>query len=77
MPASTPLHEAAKGECEPGVNEDDGTEGDESGDRLRDSGMFEPARLAGLVEEHRTHKREHSAILWSLLMFDGFLRNLD
>jgi asparagine synthase (glutamine-hydrolysing) len=48
-----------------------------TGDRLRDSGMFEPARLAGLVEEHRTHKRDHSAILWSLLMFDGFLRNLD
>jgi asparagine synthase (glutamine-hydrolysing) len=48
-----------------------------NGERLRDCGMFEPARLAGLVEEHRTHKRDHSAILWSLLMFDGFLRNLE
>jgi asparagine synthase (glutamine-hydrolysing) len=46
-----------------------------NGDRLRDCGMFEPTRLANLVEEHRTRKRDHSAILWSLLMFDGFLRN--
>jgi asparagine synthase (glutamine-hydrolysing) len=46
-----------------------------NGDRLRDCRMFEPARLSALVDEHRTHKRDHSAILWSLLMFDGFLRN--
>lgn len=47
-----------------------------TGERLRDSGMFEPAHLVRLVEEHRSHKRDHSAILWSLLMFDGFLRNV-
>jgi asparagine synthase (glutamine-hydrolysing) len=48
-----------------------------NGERLRDSGLFEPQRLASLVDEHRSHKRDHSAILWSLLMFDGFLRNND
>jgi len=47
-----------------------------NGDRLRDCGMFEPARLAKLVDEHQAHKRDHSATLWSLLMFDGFLRSL-
>ena len=47
-----------------------------NGERLRDSGLFEPSGLARLVDEHRTRKRDHSAILWSLLMFDGFLRNL-
>jgi asparagine synthase (glutamine-hydrolysing) len=46
-----------------------------NGDRLRDCGLFQPRRLASLVEEHRTRKRDHSAVLWSLLMFDGFLRN--
>jgi asparagine synthase (glutamine-hydrolysing) len=46
-----------------------------NGDRLRDCGMFEPTSLTNLVEEHRTRERDHSAILWSLLMFDGFLRN--
>ena len=46
-----------------------------NGDRLRDCGLFEPKRLAALVDEHRTRKRDHRALLWSLLMFDGFLRN--
>jgi asparagine synthase (glutamine-hydrolysing) len=46
-----------------------------SGQRLRDSGFFDPDGLARLLLEHRTKKRDHSAILWSLLMFDGFLRS--
>ncbi len=46
-----------------------------NGERLRDCGIFEPQRLATLIDEHRMHRRNHSAILWSLLMFDGFLRN--
>jgi asparagine synthase (glutamine-hydrolysing) len=46
-----------------------------NGERLRDCGLFEPKRLATLVDEQRTRKPNHSALLWSLLMFDGFLRN--
>jgi asparagine synthase (glutamine-hydrolysing) len=45
-----------------------------NGDRLRDCGVFEPKQLARLVDEHRARKRNHSAMLWALLMFDGFLR---
>ncbi len=48
-----------------------------SGDRLRDCGLFDPAYLKKLLEEHRSGRRNHSAPLWSLLMFDGFLRQSD
>jgi asparagine synthase (glutamine-hydrolysing) len=30
--------------------------------------------LVRLVDDHHSGRRDHSAILWSLLMFDGFLR---
>jgi asparagine synthase (glutamine-hydrolysing) len=46
-----------------------------NGERLRDSGFFDPDHLRTLVDEHRSRRRDHSAALWSLLMFDGFLRN--
>src|SRR5262249_21616533 len=46
-----------------------------NGERLRDCGLFAPDQLRTLVDEHRSHRRDHSAVLWSLLMFDGFLRN--
>jgi asparagine synthase (glutamine-hydrolysing) len=46
-----------------------------NGERLRDCGLFRPEQLKKFVDEHQTHKRDHSAILWSLLMFDGFLRS--
>lgn len=45
-----------------------------TGERLKDCGMFSPASLDALVHEHHSGRRNHSAILWSLLMFDGFLR---
>lgn len=44
------------------------------GERLRDSGIFDPDFLARLVNEHQSGVREHSAALWSLLMFDSSLR---
>jgi asparagine synthase (glutamine-hydrolysing) len=42
---------------------------------LRDSGIFDPAYLDRLVREHSTGQRNHSATLWSLLMFEGFMRS--
>jgi asparagine synthase (glutamine-hydrolysing) len=44
------------------------------GGALVDSGCFEPAALDRLVQQHVTGRRDHSATLWGLLMFDAFLR---
>jgi asparagine synthase (glutamine-hydrolysing) len=47
-----------------------------TGERLVDTGMFEPAVLRRLVDEHQSGVRDHSAPLWTLVMFDAFLRNV-
>jgi asparagine synthase (glutamine-hydrolysing) len=44
------------------------------GERLADSGLFNPATLRRLVEQHQSGMRDHSAPLWSLLMFEAFMR---
>jgi asparagine synthase (glutamine-hydrolysing) len=44
------------------------------GERLADSGYFNRATLQSLVEQHQSGARDHSAPLWSLLMFEAFLR---
>ena len=44
------------------------------GPRMLDSGYFERRFLASLVDDHQSGLKDHSAALWSLLMFDGFLR---
>jgi asparagine synthase (glutamine-hydrolysing) len=44
------------------------------GERLLDAGLFDPAALRRLVDQHQSGIRDHSAPLWSLLMFDAFLR---
>ena len=44
------------------------------GSRLADSGIFDPAMLSRMVADHQSGRRDYSAALWSLLMFDGFLR---
>ena len=46
------------------------------GDRLADTGIFERNYLRRLVDQHQTGRRDYSAPLWSLLMFDAFLRNV-
>lgn len=45
------------------------------GPRLAGSGLFDPAGLRAVVHDHQSGRRDYSAALWSLLMFDGFLRN--
>jgi asparagine synthase (glutamine-hydrolysing) len=44
------------------------------GERLADSGYFNATTLRRLVEQHESGMRDHSAPLWSLLMFEAFLR---
>ncbi len=44
------------------------------GERLADSGYFDARFLRHLVERHQSGQRDYSAPLWSLVMFDAFLR---
>jgi asparagine synthase (glutamine-hydrolysing) len=46
------------------------------GERLADTGWFNPAQLRRLVDEHQAGSRDHSAPLWTLMMFEAFLRNV-
>jgi asparagine synthase (glutamine-hydrolysing) len=46
------------------------------GDRLRASGIFDPVYLRNLLDAHQSGARDYSAPIWSLLMFDAFLRNV-
>lgn len=43
---------------------------------LRSSGLFDHRYLEQLVDHHERGKRDHSAVLWALLMFDGFQRRV-
>ncbi|MBN7797446.1 XrtA/PEP-CTERM system amidotransferase [Parahaliea mediterranea] len=44
---------------------------------LADSGLFDAAYLERLVREHQSGLREHSAPLWSLLMFQAAVKDDD
>jgi asparagine synthase (glutamine-hydrolysing) len=44
------------------------------GGPMLDSGMFNPQVVRRLVEEHEAGRFDHSTPLWTLLMFDAFLR---
>jgi asparagine synthase (glutamine-hydrolysing) len=44
------------------------------GPRLLDSGYFNPATLRSMVTQHQSGQRDFSVPLWSLLMFDAFLK---
>ncbi|MFM9916847.1 MAG: XrtA/PEP-CTERM system amidotransferase [Rhizobacter sp.] len=46
------------------------------GDRLASTGWFNPKYLQHLVEAHQSGARDYSAPLWTLLMFEAFLRNV-
>lgn len=45
------------------------------GERLKECGIFAPESLDRMVREHHTGKRDWGAVLWALLMFDGFLQS--
>src|SRR5215470_11317209 len=46
------------------------------GDRLASTGFFNQRYLRELVEHHQSGLRDYSASIWTLLMFDAFLRNV-
>lgn len=43
---------------------------------MADSGRFDMAFLRELVDHHQSGRRDNSAALWTLLMFEAFLRRL-
>ena len=43
------------------------------GSQLLDSEIFDPDSLASIGRDHKSGRRDYSAILWALLMFEGFL----
>lgn len=45
-----------------------------SSQALLESGIFDPPTLLHLVQEHMDQKRDHSAMLWTLCMFEQFMR---
>jgi asparagine synthase (glutamine-hydrolysing) len=46
------------------------------GERLAGTGYFNHAYLQELLAHHQSGRRDYSAALWTLLMFDAFLRNV-
>jgi len=42
--------------------------------RLEETGIFDMSFIKKILDDHLDGKREHSAALWSLLMFESFLR---
>ncbi len=43
------------------------------GDVMLDSRLFQPAALARLLDQHDAGTYDHSAVLWLLMVFEGFL----
>jgi len=48
-----------------------------NGPILMNSGIFNPGALTTIGKDHRSGRRNYSAILWALLMFEGFLRGAE
>ena len=46
-----------------------------TGARMAETGIFNMRFVSELVEQHQSGKSDHSAAIWSLLMFESFLRN--
>jgi asparagine synthase (glutamine-hydrolysing) len=47
-----------------------------TGERLAGTGWFEPKVLREWVDDHQSGRRDHSASLWTMMMFEAFLRNV-
>ena len=43
---------------------------------LSDTGLFNRTFIRGMLDQHQSGGRDHSASLWALLMFESFLRNV-
>ena len=43
---------------------------------LAESGWFDPAVVRQIIEQHESGARDHNTPLWTLLMYDAFLRNV-
>jgi len=46
------------------------------GERLASTGWFNRGYLQHLVDAHQSGARDYSSPLWTLLMFEAFLRNV-
>ena len=46
------------------------------GQRLSDTGLFDRDTLKRLVDQHQSGMRDHSTAIWTVLMFDAFLKNV-
>jgi asparagine synthase (glutamine-hydrolysing) len=46
------------------------------GPRLAETGWFDRSYLSHLIDAHQSSARDYSAPLWTLLMFEAFLRNV-
>jgi asparagine synthase (glutamine-hydrolysing) len=46
------------------------------GSRLADTGWFNRSYLEELVRDHNNGSRDYSASIWTILMFEAFLRNV-
>jgi asparagine synthase (glutamine-hydrolysing) len=44
------------------------------GETLAGTGIFNVSFLETLLDQHQSGRRDHSAALWSLLMFEAFVR---
>ena len=47
------------------------------GPTLANTGIFNQSFLKEMLDQHQSGRRDYSAPLWTLLMFESFLRNLD
>jgi asparagine synthase (glutamine-hydrolysing) len=47
------------------------------GDRASKRGYFNMAYLENIISEHRRNRRDHSYIIWTLMMLEMWLRNRD
>ena len=45
------------------------------GERLSDIGWFDTKLLRRLVDDHQSGARDYSATLWSLMMYEAFMRH--
>jgi len=43
---------------------------------LAETGWFNASYLRRLVDDHQSGRRDYSTPLWTLLMFESFLRNV-